>query len=292
MWFQCEFQLSEVARKRLFGGNGESSGRSFRQLAARLNDERSLGLPEGVWHYQAGHALGGVPLVRFGWSPKGVRLSGIGTGGARLAREAAPILAAELMRSSQSLIGVHHREGTNTVGIRPMPVRHFAPSIVVSRDSEVREWLSLVDEARHVGVPVLHLARARAMAESSIREGLLRQLHLHLGEQGTSFESDDDEALFARQPRFDLKVTPTASRHFLVHAVNNTTSAYLAAQGKRASKPLVGLVGVEFTVNAVFNGVWSTGRLQSQGYGVVLRSRVDNGAPVRAVTAQADEASA
>lgn len=270
MWLQVDFKLSDVGKHRLFGSPEWYGGRLFRRWTALVNDECRLGLPEALFHYNQDNAIGSMPGVRFGWNAGGLRLMAIGAQGVALVRHAAPIIAAQLIKSSQSLVSCHLREGHCQIALRPMQQMYFSPSLVVSRDREVNQWLALVDSARATGTPVLELEQARHMTADVIRSSILRQLELHVREGSNPFIDEDDEAIFARQRDLRVEVHPTPSRHFLVPAVNSVTTSFLNAQGRKASKPLLGLAHVQFSVNATLTGLWGCGRMLSHGYGCVM----------------------
>lgn len=282
MWYRCEIKLSEVAAARLFPG-ANFGGRVFRRLVALMSEEDGLGLPPSVLNYTGGDPSNDFPPVRFGGYANGLLILGVGAEGAELARSIAPVIHAALTRRARALLPVFERSGATSFAPVPFAAPYYCAAAVLSPTKGVQRWLGWMDQAREVGCSLADVPEARAAIEDRIAAALMRQVDAldpadYEAGVRTSWgllNSEDDEFAMVRRGAKPFTVNLlSAGRPFVETRLNNTARALRDAggPGPKGNLPLVGVRGLEFTVDAELAGIWQVGRLTSSGYGLVHRA--------------------
>lgn len=246
-----------------------------------------MDLPPAFFNYGEGgktlNEVGGVRMssgVRVGWFPRGMVVSAVGQEAVAVARNAGPLIQAELIRSSGQLVRAHMHNGVNTVALKPkgVQIRYFCPALVISPD-KVGKWLEFLDAGAQQGVSGLMIPEAKEWAERLIAGHLMRQLQMHAVNEEGVWETDEDEMQASRlvgsdwtgESPFSVKIN-SAGKRFVVDKVNALSRMIATDHGKVCKKTMVGFGNVELAINAQLSGVWAVGRYQSHGYGVIFPS--------------------
>ncbi|MBL8511687.1 MAG: hypothetical protein JNM52_08580 [Betaproteobacteria bacterium] len=271
MYIELNFQLTEVARQRLFNGR-DSRSMDYRSLIAKLSDEYDAGLPSALFHYENGKPAPGLSPVRFSSHPKGLRLIGIGVAGVELLTETAADIQALFVKASKTFVACSINLGSNRIIVTPYERQYHASTIVVGDHKRRHQWRAWQKEAEKNHQSLLDIPEARQQAERALTHSLRRQLtELHAGpgddtginhNTGEHLSHRDMERLQVKVVSFaDLGGVPPFGALQTVHA-RHVSSAPVGALA--LLRPVV-------SINAELVGRWGLGILQARGYGLLWR---------------------